>query len=143
MLLNAGRSPRGREFAIKNCDIAFVSAHNPDALKKQVEEYRNEARVKFGREIQVWMSAYVVLKDTMEEAKAYAYDYIVAQGDDAPVQTIIKNNAIDTKSMPPMRQRNWRIPSRPDSPAIRSLEMQNMLRVSLRTFLTQVSTVSC
>jgi alkanesulfonate monooxygenase SsuD/methylene tetrahydromethanopterin reductase-like flavin-dependent oxidoreductase (luciferase family) len=103
VLLNAGRSPRGREFAAKHCDIAFVSAHNPApaAIKKQVEDYRNEARTKFGREIQIWMSAYVVLRDTIEEAQAYAYDYIVTQGDDAPVQNIIKNNAIDTKSMPP------------------------------------------
>jgi alkanesulfonate monooxygenase SsuD/methylene tetrahydromethanopterin reductase-like flavin-dependent oxidoreductase (luciferase family) len=103
VLLNAGRSPRGREFAAKNCDIAFVSAHNPEpkALKKQVEDYRNEARTKFGREIQIWMSAYVVLRDTMEEAKAYAHDYIVTHGDDAAVQTLIKHNAVDTKSMPP------------------------------------------
>ncbi|MGN6461106.1 MAG: LLM class flavin-dependent oxidoreductase, partial [Pseudolabrys sp.] len=103
VLLNAGRSPRGREFAAKHCVIAFVSAHNPEpsALKKQVEEYRTEARTKFGKEIQIWMSAYVVLKDTVEEAQAYAYDYIVTQGDDAPVQRIIANNAIDTKAMPP------------------------------------------
>jgi len=103
VLLNAGRSPRGREFAAKHCDIAFVSAHNPEpkALKKQVEDQRNEARTKFGKEIQVWMSAYVVLKDTVSEAEAYAYDYIVTQGDDAAVQNIINHNAIDTKSMPP------------------------------------------
>jgi dimethylsulfone monooxygenase len=69
-------------------------------IKQQVEDYRNEARRKFGREIQIWMSAYVVLKDTVEEAQAYAYDYIITQGDDAPVQNIIRNNAIDTKSMP-------------------------------------------
>ena len=47
------------------------------------------------------MSAYVVLKDTVKEAEAYAHDYIVTQGDDAPVQNIINNNAIDTKAMPP------------------------------------------
>jgi len=71
-LLNAGRSPRGREFAAKYCDVAFVSAHNlePNALKKQVDAYRIEARTKFNREIQIWMSAYVVLRDTMEEAKS-------------------------------------------------------------------------
>src|SRR5262249_871922 len=101
VLLNAGRSPRGREFAAKHCDIAFCSAHNPTALKEQIAAQRNEARTKFGKEIQVWMSAYVVLKDTMREAEAYAHDYIVTQGDDAAVQTIIKHNAIDTKSMPP------------------------------------------
>jgi dimethylsulfone monooxygenase len=103
VLLNAGRSPRGREFAAKYCDIAFVSAHNPDpqAIKQQVQDYRNDARTKFGKEIQIWMSAYVVLRDTIKEAQDYAYDYIVTRGDDAPVQNIIKNNAIDTKSMPP------------------------------------------
>ncbi|AMN43164.1 LLM class flavin-dependent oxidoreductase [Rhodoplanes sp. Z2-YC6860] len=103
VLFNAGRSPRGREFAAKHCDIAFVSAHNPDpkAIKQQVEEYRKDAREKFGKEIQIWMSAYVVLKDTTAEAQAYAYDYIVTQGDDEPVQNIIRNNAIDTKAMPP------------------------------------------
>lgn len=47
------------------------------------------------------MSAYVVLRDTIQEAQDYAHDYIVTQGDDAPVQTIIRNNAIDTKAMPP------------------------------------------
>jgi hypothetical protein len=36
VLLNAGRSPRGREFAAKHCDIAFCSAHNPRALKKDM-----------------------------------------------------------------------------------------------------------
>lgn len=103
VLFNAGRSPRGREFAAKNCDVAFVSAHNlaPEALKKQVEGYRNDARTKFGKEIQIWMSAYVVLRDTMEEAKAYCHDYIVTHGDDAAVQTLIKHNAGDTTSMPP------------------------------------------
>lgn len=103
VLLNAGRSPRGREFAAKHCDIAFVSAHNPDpkAIKQQIEDYRRDARTKFGKEIQIWMSAYVVLRDSIKEAQDYAYDYIVTQGDDEPVQNIIRNNAIDTKSMPP------------------------------------------
>jgi alkanesulfonate monooxygenase SsuD/methylene tetrahydromethanopterin reductase-like flavin-dependent oxidoreductase (luciferase family) len=103
ILLNAGRSPRGREFAAKHCDIAFCSAHNPEmgAIKQQVADYRRDAREKFGKEIQIWMSAYVVLKDTVKQAQDYAYDYIVTQGDDAPVQNIIRNNAIDTKAMPP------------------------------------------
>jgi alkanesulfonate monooxygenase SsuD/methylene tetrahydromethanopterin reductase-like flavin-dependent oxidoreductase (luciferase family) len=42
-----------------------------------------------------------VLRDTIEAANAYAQDYIVTHGDDAAVQTLIKYNAIDTKSMPP------------------------------------------
>jgi alkanesulfonate monooxygenase SsuD/methylene tetrahydromethanopterin reductase-like flavin-dependent oxidoreductase (luciferase family) len=103
VLLNAGRSPRGRAFAAKHCNIAFVSAHNPDlaAITGQVAEYRQEARANFGTEIEIWMSAYVVLRDTIAEARAYAEDYIITQGDDAAVQTLLDHNAIDTKSMPP------------------------------------------
>ncbi len=103
VLLNAGRSPRGRAFAAKHCDIAFLSAHNPapSALRQQVDDIRAEARENYGRDIQIWMSAYVVLRDTQAEAEAYAHDYIVTQGDDAAVQNIIHHNAIDTKSMPP------------------------------------------
>ena len=71
------------------------------AIKQQVANYRRDAREKFGKEIQIWMSAYVVLKDTMNEAQDYAHDYIVTQGDDAPVENIIRNNAIDAKAMPP------------------------------------------
>ena len=108
VLLNAGRSPRGRAFAAKHCDIAFVSAHNPDlnAIRKQVADYREEALTNFGKPIEIWMSCYVVLRDTIEEAKAYAHDYIVTHGDDAAVQTLIKHNAIDTKSMPPAAVEN-------------------------------------
>ena len=37
----------------------------------------------------------------MEEAKSYACDYTVTQSDDAAVQTLIKYNATDIKTMPP------------------------------------------
>lgn len=102
-LLNAGRSARGREFAAKHCDIAFVSAHDPapEAIKKQVDECRSEARTKFGKDIQIWMSAYVVLKDTTKEAQEYVHDYVVTQGDDAAVQNILNNSEIDTKKLSP------------------------------------------
>ena len=100
-LLNAGRSARGREFAAKHCDIAFVSAHDPapEAIK-QVDECRSEASTKF-KDIQIWMSAYVVLKDTTHEAQEYVHDYVVTQGDDAAIQNILNNSEIDTKKLSP------------------------------------------
>lgn len=103
VLLNAGSSPRGKEFAAKHCDIAFVNARNPDpaAIKEQVQAYRTEARAKFGREIQIWMSAYVVLRDSMDEAKAYTHDYIVTHGDDVAVGNLIRHNVPDSDKMPP------------------------------------------
>lgn len=103
VLLNAGASPRGREFAAQHCDIAFVNARDrdPAAIRDHVRAYREEARTKFGREVEIWMSAYVILRDTMEEAKAYAHDYIVTHGDDVAVQNLIHHNFADSDKMPP------------------------------------------
>lgn len=91
VLLNAGSSTRGREFAAKNVDIAFVIPQDPrpEAIKTQVEAYRKEAREKYGRELQIWMSCYVVQRDTREEAEAYVHDYVITQGDDEAVNTVI------------------------------------------------------
>lgn len=102
-LLNAGQSGRGREFAAKNCDVAFISSKNPEipAMKASVDAYRSEARTKFDKEIKIWVSAYVVQRDTTEEAQAYAHDYIVTQGDDAAVERFIDAYMPDVRSAPP------------------------------------------
>ena len=100
--LNSGGSPRGQEFAGKNADVAFIIPRTPDVafVKEQVDQYRAMAREKFGREVQVWMSAYVVQRDTMAEAKAYADEYFVAQGDDAAVEHLIRENVPNAQAMP-------------------------------------------
>jgi dimethylsulfone monooxygenase len=102
VLLNAGGSPRGQEFAGKNCDVAFIIPQNPDPafVKTQVDAYRKMARDKYGKEIQVWMSSYVVLRDTTDEAKAYAHDYIVTKGDDVAVDHLIRENIPNAKTLP-------------------------------------------
>jgi alkanesulfonate monooxygenase SsuD/methylene tetrahydromethanopterin reductase-like flavin-dependent oxidoreductase (luciferase family) len=102
ILMNAGGSDRGREFAAKNCDVAFIIPQDPrpEALKKQVDHYRDFAREKYGKEIQVWMSSYVVQRDSMEAARAYVQDYVVTQGDDEGVDAFIANNIGNAKTMP-------------------------------------------
>jgi alkanesulfonate monooxygenase SsuD/methylene tetrahydromethanopterin reductase-like flavin-dependent oxidoreductase (luciferase family) len=100
--MNAGGSPRGREFATRHCDIAFIIPENPDpeAMKRQIDQYRADAREKFGREIQIWMSSYVVQRGTADEAKAYVDDYVVTQGDDVAVDELIANIIPNAQTMP-------------------------------------------
>lgn len=102
VLLNAGTSPRGREFAAKNVDVAFVIPQDPrpEAIKERVDAYRAEARAKFGREIQIWMSCYVVQRDTVEEARAYADDYVVTHGDDEAVREVLLGNIANFDHFP-------------------------------------------
>jgi dimethylsulfone monooxygenase len=102
ILMNAGGSDRGRDFAAKNCDVAFIIPQDPrpEALKKQVDHYRDFAREKYGKEIQVWMSSYVVQRDSVAAARAYVEDYVVTQGDDEGVDAFIANNIGNAKTMP-------------------------------------------
>lgn len=101
-IMNAGGSPRGMEFAAKNADVAFIVAqsHDPAKLKAQIDQYRTLARERYGKEIKIGISSFVVQRDTREEAEAYANDYIVTQGDDVAVQEFIETNVANSKTMP-------------------------------------------
>ena len=102
VLMNAGGSPRGMEFAAENCDIAFIIPQNPDPakVKDQVDKYRTLAREKYGKEIQIGMSSYVVQRDSDAAADEYVQDYVVTQGDDIAVGEFIENNIGNALTMP-------------------------------------------
>lgn len=102
VLMNAGGSERGREFAAQNVDVAFIIPQDPrpEALKKQVDFYRSFAREKYGREIKVWMSSYVVQRDSVQEARDYVHEYVVNQGDEEGLDSFINNNIGNAKNVP-------------------------------------------
>ncbi|MDP9896860.1 alkanesulfonate monooxygenase SsuD/methylene tetrahydromethanopterin reductase-like flavin-dependent oxidoreductase (luciferase family) [Variovorax boronicumulans] len=102
VLMNAGGSERGREFAAKNVDVAFIVPQDPrpEALKKQVDFYRNFAREKYGREIKVWMSSYVVQRASVQEARDYVQDYVVNQGDSEGIDSFMANNIGNSHNVP-------------------------------------------
>jgi len=68
-LMNAGSSPEGREFVAKHCDIAFVRGDSEALMRTEAEAYRRTARVKYGRELQVWAPCSVILGDTQKDAE--------------------------------------------------------------------------
>jgi dimethylsulfone monooxygenase len=101
-LMNAGGSPRGMEFATQNADVAFIvpQSADPQKIKQQVDKYRDFAREKYGKEIKIGMSTYVVQRDSVAEAEAYVQDYVVTQGDDPPVNEFIEVNVANAQTMP-------------------------------------------
>lgn len=104
VIINAGGSPRGQEFAAQHADCAFILPfdHSPEALRKQVDLYRVLAREKYGREIQVWMYSYVVQRDTVDEAQAYVEEYTNSEhGNHAAADAFIENNIATAKTAPP------------------------------------------
>jgi alkanesulfonate monooxygenase SsuD/methylene tetrahydromethanopterin reductase-like flavin-dependent oxidoreductase (luciferase family) len=100
--MNAGGSPRGMEFATQNADVAFIvpQSADPQKIKQQVDKYRDFAREKYGKEIKIGMSTYVVQRDSVAEAEAYVQDYVVTQGDDPPVNEFIEVNVANAQTMP-------------------------------------------
>jgi alkanesulfonate monooxygenase SsuD/methylene tetrahydromethanopterin reductase-like flavin-dependent oxidoreductase (luciferase family) len=75
IIMNAGASPNGREFALKNCDAFFTNADrfSMEATAKKVTWVKEEARG-YGREIDVYTVGVVTCRPTKKEAEEY-YHY--------------------------------------------------------------------
>jgi FMNH2-dependent dimethyl sulfone monooxygenase len=110
-LMNAGGSDRGRAFAAKHADLAFVmiASDDLDAIKKQISEYRDLAKREYGRDIQVWSYAFVAQGETDEAARQY-FDYaIVENGDWVQVDEFVKYNVPSAQSLPPETLQDLRV----------------------------------
>ncbi|WCP16283.1 FMNH(2)-dependent dimethylsulfone monooxygenase (plasmid) [Sphingobium sp. AntQ-1] len=104
VIMNAGGSPRGQDYAAQHADCAFVIAldSRPEAIRKQVDAYRKTAREKYGRELQIWTYAHVVQRDTVAQAQAYVDEYSGDQwGNHAAADAFIENNIATAKTAPP------------------------------------------
>lgn len=79
VILNAGASPAGQDFAAQYADLNFASFTTPDQAKRYVASIRGKA-AEYGRTVGIVTLVVVVCRDTEEEAKA-AYQAIIDQGD--------------------------------------------------------------
>jgi alkanesulfonate monooxygenase SsuD/methylene tetrahydromethanopterin reductase-like flavin-dependent oxidoreductase (luciferase family) len=103
-VLNAGGSERGQAFIAKNADlgyIVFTDHFNWEANKAMVQGYRDRARNEHGRELQLWSPAYVVQRDTDEEAQAYLDHYTMEMGDEEAALNAAKHLGLNFEIMPP------------------------------------------
>lgn len=100
-IMNAGGSDRGRAFAAKYADIAFVivQADTEDAIRAQVDAYRKLAREEYNRDLQVWSFAYVVQRPTEKEAREYLHYYAEVNGDDRSLDGWMKLQGMHTQLM--------------------------------------------
>ncbi len=102
-LMNAGGSGKGRHFAAKYCDMAFVvlASHDLAEGRAQIEAYRKLAREEYGRELQIWGNCYVVHGDTQQEAEAELNRYVVEKGDEAAVNLLTQVMGLQSLALPP------------------------------------------
>ncbi|MBF8781980.1 LLM class flavin-dependent oxidoreductase [Pseudomonas fulva] len=98
-LMNAGGSARGRRFCTQHCDAAYLilkHEDDDDVIRAQIRAYRDQARLEFGRRIQVWVYAYVVQEDSLAEARRKLDYYVNQHGDDAALDNVTQEIGIQS-----------------------------------------------
>jgi len=89
LLMSAGNSERGQEYAAKHTDINFVVAKDIASAGSIAADVKRRAKMQYQREIQVFGQAYVVCRDTREEAEAFVEHYVHQRGDREGVQNLL------------------------------------------------------
>jgi alkanesulfonate monooxygenase SsuD/methylene tetrahydromethanopterin reductase-like flavin-dependent oxidoreductase (luciferase family) len=100
-IMNAGGSTAGRAFIADTCDIGYLAIADHDDLDKtrrEVESMKERARSQ-GREVQLWTYAYVIQRDTQEEADRYLDRIAHELGDDDAAETFASNIGVNSQIM--------------------------------------------
>jgi alkanesulfonate monooxygenase SsuD/methylene tetrahydromethanopterin reductase-like flavin-dependent oxidoreductase (luciferase family) len=79
VVMNAGASPAGRAFAIRNSDLHFDYCRSPQDSAARIQETKALARAQ-GRSIQVWIPASIICRKAQSEAEDYT-QYCVGHAD--------------------------------------------------------------
>jgi len=102
LIMNAGSSPIGRAFAIRNCDAFFTQASRTslEETAQRVTAVKKDAR-EGGREIDVYTVGVITCRPTQKEADEYYRHCIVENADWSAVDGILakKNISPQTVSM--------------------------------------------
>ena len=101
-IMNAGRSGTGNRFAAKYADMVFVSfwESGHTGAGAVVAEIRRLAREEFGREIQVWSTAFVLCRPTEKEARDELRYVIEEQGDWEAIDNLARIMRVDNPNVP-------------------------------------------
>ena len=93
IMMNAGISPAGRDFALRFSDLHFDAVRNPEDSAERVAETKRNA-TQAGRELQVWTPIGVVCRPTRREAEEFT-DHIVDHVDTGAIGHILELHKLD------------------------------------------------
>jgi dimethylsulfone monooxygenase len=112
-IMNAGRSGTGNRFAARYADIVFTTFWESGHLGAAAASsgLRRLARDEFGREIQVWSTAFVLCRPTEREARDELHRVIEERGDWAAIDNLARAIRMDDPNVPRdvMRARKARL----------------------------------
>jgi FMNH2-dependent dimethyl sulfone monooxygenase len=95
LIMNAGASPTGRAFAIRNCDAFFTQASRTSMAEtaERVKAAKDEARAQ-GRELDVYAVGVVTCRPTQKEAEEYYHYATIEKADWSAVDGILAKKNI-------------------------------------------------
>jgi FMNH2-dependent dimethyl sulfone monooxygenase len=101
VIMNAGASPVGQAFAIRNCDAFFLQASRTslDETAQKVASARAQASA-LGRELGVYTVGVVTCRPTKKEAEDYFHYSIVENADWSAVDSILALKNITAQNTP-------------------------------------------
>jgi dimethylsulfone monooxygenase len=101
IIMNAGRSPIGQSFALRNCDAFFTATaetrHSVEANARWVDEIKQAARA-YGREIDVYTVGQVVCRPTRREAEEYYRYAVIENADWSAVERMLELKNVTRKT---------------------------------------------
>jgi dimethylsulfone monooxygenase len=80
MVMSAGSSPAGQEFAFKHANVLFASVASVEHSGELTPKIRQKADAAGREDLGLWAGAHIIVKDTEKEARAYA-DYVTESTD--------------------------------------------------------------
>ena len=100
LIMNAGASPTGRAFAVRNCDAFFTQASRT-SLEETAERVRSAKLEgqKHGREIDVYTVGVITCRPTAQEAEEYYRHCIVENADWSAVDGILAKKNITPEAV--------------------------------------------
>ena len=102
LLMNAGASPIGQAFAVRNCDALFSTRRRAATIDEFAEDIRAAKRLAadHGREIDVYSVGVVTCRPTMEEAEEYHRRCVIDNADWGAVDNILAMRGVHPGDLP-------------------------------------------
>jgi len=104
IIMNAGSSPTGQSFALRNCDAFFTatagSRTSLEGNARRVNEIKSKARV-FGRDIDVYTVGQVICRNSQREAEDYYHYAIIDNADWSAIERMLEMRNITPSSFSP------------------------------------------
>lgn len=112
LVMSAGNSPRGIQFAAQWCDLNFVAAPSIEEAGATARSVKDQALAQFGKELSVFSQAYIICRDTDSEARdvyaAIAETHGDQEGADNLLNAFVPNSgSADWNAMRPAIIAGW------------------------------------